>query len=377
MSTQPDRLQEFYEFTRLFKHNSLNNELISLLHLFQLSINDENLELGEKEKELVDILDFVNSYKKPDNFARILQIIGSAVEDLTKSENPANMAQLIRFFIATNDSKYQLLSNQLIIRLFDKELFNEGGLIEELNALRSEVKEAFADDKQFSTLFLSESHLSKITSNIQSLPPEKLSIVIKELISSIRALDNQSNVYEDAHFQQFVKEVVLAANVPQLNQLEWLLTPFIDKPLAVASICIHISNILENMSEDREESMKTFARFLSDRKAEYRFSIINTMKQSSTTWQILEEEWKYAIAKQRDKVAAHASYSQQVLQDNSEFSQHYLPLFSAELWELLSNSKKQQQAQAIAWVLEKQTESFSTELVKAVFQTANESVDFQ
>lgn len=373
MSTQPEILQDFYDFTRLFEYDSLNNELVSLLHLFQLSINRV---LGEKE--LVDILDFVNSYTKPENLARILQIIGSAVEDLTKSENPAILTHLIRFFIKSADSEYRLLSYQLIIRLFDNKLFNDSGLIDEINALRSEAKAAFndADNKAFSTLFLSEPHLSKITSNIQSLPPEKLSLAINELIFSIRALDNQAKVYEDVHLRQFVEQVVLT-NVPQFNQLECLLTPFIDEPLAIASICVYISEILADQIEVRDESMRRFACLLSDRFAKYRFSIINTMKLSRTTWQILEEEWKYAIAKQRDKVAAHASYYQHVLQDDSEFSRHYLPIFSAELWKLLSNSKKEQQAQAIAWIRDKQIESFSTELVKAIFKTANESVDFQ
>lgn len=376
MSTQPDRLQDFYDFTRLFEYDSLNNELVLMLHLFQISIG---IKLTLEETDLVDILDFVKSYTKQENFARILQIIGSAVENFTKSENPAILTHFARFFIksAANDSEYRQLSYQLIIRLFDKELFNDSGLIDEINALRSEAKAAFddADNRAFSTLFLSEPHLSKITSNIQSLPPEKLSLAINELISSIRALDNQAKVYEDVYLRQFVEQVVLA-NVPQLNQLEWLLTPFIDEPLAVASICVYISEILADQIEVRDESMRRFAYLLSDRFAEYRFSIINTMKWSRTTWQILEEEWKYAIAKQRDKVAAHASYYQHVLQDDSEFSRHYLPVFSAELWKLLSNSKKEQQAQAIAWIRDKQTESFSTELVKAVFQTANESVDF-
>ncbi|KHD07856.1 hypothetical protein PN36_13175 [Candidatus Thiomargarita nelsonii] len=352
MSTQPERLQDFYEFTRLFKHNSLNNELISLLHLFQLSINRV---LGEKE--LVDVLDFVNSYTKPENFARILQIIGSA--DLTKSENPAILTHLIRFFIKSADSEYRLLSYQLIIRLFD----NDGGLIEEINALRSEAKAAFGAD-EFSSLFLSAPHLSKITSNM--LPPEKLSFAINELISSIRA----AKVYEDDHFRQFVEQVVLA-NVPQ--RLEYLLTPFVDDPIAVASICVYISEIFAEQSEVSDESMKNLARFFSDKK--YRFSIINTMKGSRSTWQILEEEWKYAIAKQRDKVAAHASYYQHVLQDESEFSQRYLPVFSAKLWDLLS--KKDRLAQAIAWIRDKQTEPLAEELENTVFQTASEKVSFE
>lgn len=379
MSERADQLQKFYAFTKLFNHDTLNNELVSMLHLFQLSsIDDQNRELGEKE--LVDILYFVNSYTKPENFARILQIIGSAVEDLTKSENPANMAQLIRFFIkgaiATNDSEYRQLSYQLIIRLFDQNLFNDGDLIGEINALRSEAKEAFRSsyNREFSTLFLSE--FSKIISNIQSLRPKKLSLAINELIFSIRAL-GEVKVHEDNNLRQFVKQAILA-NVAQLDQLEWLLEPFIDDHIALASICIDVSQIFANEVKV-PNVMRTFAISLSDmlksKTVEYRFSLINTMKEENITWQVLEEQWRYIIPKSRDKIATHASYYKHVLQEDSDFSRHYLPIFSAELWRSLS--EKERQPQAIAWVREQQTESFSTELVNAVIQTASDSIDFR
>jgi hypothetical protein len=385
MTEQPERLQQFYDFTKRFEHDTLNNELVSMLHLFQLSLG-VNLALGKQD--LVNLLTFASSYTKKEYFAQILQIIGS-VEKLTSSENLCYIKHLAEFFIkgasATNDREYRQLSYQLIIRLFDQALFNDDALIDELNALRSQAKKAFAPsyDREFSTLFLSESHLSKITSNMQGLPPKKLSFALKELIVSIQALGTVK-VYEDDNLLWFVKSAILA-KVPKLSQLKWLMGPFIEDHLAIANLCIYISKILVDEVDTShiapdigEESKRAFATFLSnlfeDKGAAYRFKIINTMKQNRSTWQILEAEWKNVIAKSRDKVSDHATYYQQVLQDRSEFSQHYQPVLAAELWQLLS--KKEQQAQAITWIRDKQTESFPIELVKTIFQTASDRLSF-
>jgi len=383
MSTQPERLQAFYDFTKQFKQNTLNDELVSMLHLFQLSIGVKVL----KEQDLVNVLAFASAYTKKEFFGDILQMICS-VEELTQSEEPAKITHLARFFIkgasATNDREYRQLSYQLIIRLFDQALFHDDALIDEMNALRSQAEQAFASyDKEFSTLFLSESHLSKITSNMQGLPPEKLSFALKGVIVSIHALGTVK-VYEDAHLLWFVKSAILA-KVPKLSKLKWLMAPFIEDNLAVAYLCDYISKILVDevncgkiAPEVGEESKRTFAIFLGKmfeyKGAAYRFNMINRMKRSRTTWQILEAEWKYAIAKSRDKVADHAAYYQQVLQDSSEFSQHYQPVLSEELWQLLS--KKEQLAQAITWVRDQKIASFPNELLNTVFQSATESISF-
>jgi hypothetical protein len=386
MSTQPEKLQAFYDFTKRFKQDTLNNELVSMLHLFQLSIG---VNLVLKEQDLVNVLAFASAYTKKEDFAHILQMICS-VEELTQSEEPANIMHLAQFFIkgasTTNDHEYRQLSYQLIIRLFDQTLFNnDDALIDEMNALRSQAKQAFASsyDREFSTLFLSESHLSKITSNMQGLPPKKLSFALQRVIVSIQALGTVK-VYEDANLLWFVKSAILA-KVPKLSKLKWLMAPFIADHLAVANICVYIAQILVNevdcgnLAPDvGEESKKTFATFLGNmfesEGTAYRFNIINTMKRSRTTWQILETEWKYVIEKSRDRVAAHATYYQQVLQDSSEFSQHYQPVLSVELWKLLS--KKEQLAQAITWIRDKQIEYFPNKRVNTVFQTATENISF-
>jgi hypothetical protein len=387
MSEQPDRLQEFYEFTKQFKHDTLNNELVSMLHLFQLNTK-ANLALGEQD--LVNILNFVSTYTKKEYLGDILQMIRSVVGKLTQSENSANLMHLTHFFIwgaiTTNNREYTLLSYQFIIQLFDQALFNDNILIDEINALRSEAKKAFGAsyNKDFPTLFLLESHWSKITPKIHVLRSDKLSLITNELIASIRALDNNVKVYENNQLRQFVKSAILA-NVPQLNQLEWLLKPFMNDYQAVANICTYVSQILANEVDNGgieqnayENSIEMFANFLGDMlkktNMEYRFNVINTMKRDRNTWGVLETEWQYAIAKQRDKVAAHVNYSQHVLQDGSKFSQHYQLVLSEELWKLLS--KKEQLAQAITWIQDKQIESFPNELVNAVLQAASENISF-
>jgi hypothetical protein len=302
MSEQPERLQQFYEFTKLFKQDTVNNELLSMLHLFQFTLDDTTV---VKEQDLGDLLAFANSYTKPEHFARILQVMGS-------------------------------IAGKLL------------------------------DDGNASTI-------------------KHLAVFLEELIASIQAL-GAIKVHEDKNLlRRFVKFAVLA-NIPQLNQLEWLLKPFVEDSLAVANICVDICNILVdeiecgNLVPDRgEKSKRTFATFLGkmfeDKGVAYRFDIINVMKQNRNTWQILEVEWEHAIAKSRDKVADHANYYQQVLQESSKFSQHYQPVLSAKLWKLLS--KEEQLIQAISWIQETQTKSFQGELVKTIFQTASESVSFE
>jgi hypothetical protein len=368
MCEQPDKLQDFYAFTRWFEHDSLNNELILLLHLFQLSI-DKKLVL--EEKKLVSILDFVNSYTKAEYLDNILQIIGST--ELIKSENSAILIHLAHFFIKRKDSE---LVFPLIIYLLDNYLFTNDNFIGEIDALRSEAQKVFKSsyNKEFATKFLSKTHLSKITEKIDLLAPDKLSFTINELISSILTLDNQAKLYENKQLLEFIKCVVLS-DVAQLNQLKWLLVPFIYKPIAFANICVYISSILEN---EAEESKKIFAMLLNNLfnklGTDYRFNIINIMKLSPITWQVLEAEWKYYIEKQRDKIAAHASYYQHIFQDYSDYSQYYLPVFSEKLWELLS--KKAQQIQAIIWVKEQQTQLLPPKLAKAIFQTVSEQISF-
>jgi len=391
MTDQPHKLQAFYDFTRQFDHNTLNQELESLLDLFKLKMGDLNIAQVE-ETQLVDILTFASSYTK--HFADILKVIGSVIEKLDQSETSANLTHLARFFIngaiATKAREYRQIAYKLIIRLFYLNLLDEGRLTDEFHALQSEAKKAFKSyyGQEFSAIFLSEEHLSKIASKIEAegLRPEQLSIIINEMIGSIQALKPEVKVYNDERLWRFVIKPAILAQVPKLDQLDWLLEPFIDDKLAVASLCAYVSVVLKGQladslitQNDYEESMKTLAKFLGhllDAQSEtYRFHVINTMKENPDTWLVLRHEWKYAIAKQRDKKTAHKAYHQQILQQESEFSQHYRQIFADKLWQLLS--KKEQLAQAIAWIREQQTKSFSPELVKKVFQTASEKVSFE
>ena len=324
MCEEKERLEDFYGFCKQFNHNTLNDELISLLHLFQISIG---IKRALEEQELVNILEFVNSYTKPEKFDNIIAILSDA--DLIQSENPNIIIHLAKFFI--NIGKDSQIVSQLIISLFDKHLFNDANnLINDINELRVEANKAFVDyDKEFSIQFLLDTHLSKITEKIDLLSPDNLSLTIKELMSSILILDNQAKVYEDEKLRQFVKQVVLA-NV--VDKLECLLKLFIDDELGFASICIYISEILA--SED-EDSIKMFAFLLNKvfKNAEHRLIIINKMKLNHTTWEVLEELWKL------------------------------LP-------------QKEQNALALILVKKKQTESFPPELVKAVFENISDKISF-
>jgi len=171
------------------------------------------------------------------------------------------------------------------------------------------------------------------------------------------------------------------AKSPKLDQLNWLIKPkpFLKNDPAVTYICIYISHILLDESNDasiREKSKQTFAVFLSDmfkdKEDEYRFSIINEMKQHDITWEILEAEWKYSTEKSHNKIVAHEAYYKHVLQDDSKFSQQYKSELLIGLWDFLS--KQEQSAQAIVW--SQNTEFLPMELRNTVLQTASEKISF-
>jgi len=368
MVEQPDKLQQFYEFTKQFEYNSIDNILVSILCLFKLSDG-----ISIESEDLVGILSATSHAKY---FDEIAQIIVSS-DELIHSKNPSVLLNLVKFLIEkVNPEKVYEKLPVLVINLFDQMLFtNDSVLINEIKQLYSQAKSKFISEQEFSTLFLAELHLSEINSHVQNLNPKQLSFVLKELKVAIQNLST-AEVYENEFFLQFVKAVILA-KLPKLNQLKWLMGSFLENYLAIAHICIYISQILMNDANIGKESKQTFATFLSgmfeDKGNEYRFNVINEMKQHSITWEILEAEWLCTVNKQPDKKAAHEVYQHNVLQDDSEFSEKYQSsLFS----KLLNYLPKQERVElSIAWIKNKQ--QVSDNWTNIVLKIASEGISFE
>lgn len=382
MAEQPETLNKFHRFCGLFNHDDLNDGLLSILCLFQLSI-------GEKTKldedELVNVLRFVNSQAKESAFEKVFDVLSSVAKFLVESEDSTSMVHLARFFLksayATKNSKYRESAYLLMIRMLDKIMFQHNGSIDEVIKLRAEAKQAFESfEIEFAELFLSKEHLSKINKNINMMSDKMLSVAMRELVFAVHASEKNKVVYEDENIQEFIKNTVLA-KVPKLSRLGWLFELFVDDPRKVAGIYAYITQILEHdISDDYtiDESTKALAELLSEilakTSSEYRFKLINEMKSCPASWPLLRKEWKNNIRGRRNKIAAHSEYQQRILNDHSEYAKQYSPDLAEELWEILS--EKERPDQAISWIQGQETLCFSPAFVRSIFQMASKKVSF-
>jgi len=98
------------------------------------------------------------------------------------------------------------------------------------------------------------------------------------------------------------------------------------------------------------------------------------MKSCPTSWPLLGEEWRNNIRGQRNKIDAHAEYQQRILNDHSEYAKQYSPDLAEELWKILSD--KERQNQAISWIQGQETLCFSPAFVPLIFQMASKKVSF-
>lgn len=381
MAEQPEMFNKFHKFCGLFNHDDLNDGLLSMLCLFQLSIGEKT---KLEEDELVNVLRFVNSQAKESAFEKVFDVLSSVAKLLVESEDSTSMAHLARFFLkgacASQNSKYRESAYLLMIRMLDKIMFQHNGSIDEVIKLRTEAKQAFESfEIEFAEHFLSKEHLSKINKNINMMSDGMLSVAMKELVSAVQASQKNKVVYEDENIQEFIKNAVLA-KAPKLSRLGWLFELFVDDPRKVASIYAYITRILEHEVSDYtiDESTKALAKLLSEilakRSFEYRFKLINEMKRCPASWPLLGEEWKNNIRVKRNKIAAHSEYKQHILNDHSEYANQYLPVLAEELWKVLSS--KERQNQAISWIQEQETLCFSLTFVRTIFQIASKKVSF-
>lgn len=382
MAEKPETLKKFHRFCGLFNHDELNDGLLSILCLFQLSIGEKT---KLEEDELVNVLRFVNSQAKESAFEKVLDVLSSAAKLLVQSEESSCMAHLARFFFkgacATQNSKYRESAYLLVICMLDKIMFQHNGSIDEVIKLRAEAKQEFESfESEFAELFLSKEHLSRINKNINMMSDEMLSVAMKELVSAVQVSQKNKVVYENENIHEFIKNAILS-KVPKLSQLGWLFELFVDDPCKVAGIYVYITQILEHDVDDDykiDESTRALAKFLSEilakRSSEYRFKLINEMKRCPASWPLLGEEWKNNIRVKRNKIAAHSEYQQRILNDHSEYANQYLPDLAEELWEVLSG--KERQNQAISWIQEQETLCFSLTFVRTIFQIASKKVSF-
>jgi len=148
MAEKPETLKKFHRFCDLFNHDDLNDGLLSMLHLFKLSINEKT---KLEEDELVNVLRFANLHAKESAFEEVLDVLRSAAKLFVESDDSTSMAHLARFFLkgacTSQNSKYRESAYFLMIRMLDKVMFQHNGSIDEV------IKVCSLDRLPFSDLF--------------------------------------------------------------------------------------------------------------------------------------------------------------------------------------------------------------------------------
>ena len=388
MCEHPERMKSFHDFSTKFEHYKVTDGLLSLLRLFRVN-NNENISLSNDD--LIEILDFVNRHTKKRFFADVSKIIDSSVSQLTKLDNPDYIHHFAVFFIngakATEDGDLRLAAYKQILRLVDNVIFDNAPNLGKLETVRSSARDAFDScDYEFSQLFLSDQHLSRLNSNIGSMSSEGLAIAMEEIVAAITVVSVDQKVLEDERLLEFLKARLIAI-IPDLSSMDWLFSSFGDTQNEIAAICIYVCKVLDELEKANEieqgtydDGIKSFSLFLSkmfnSKGDEFRFNFINILKDNPANWKLLEEEWKHSISHQSNQCASHELYYQRVLKQDSEFSKEYRPEFAEELWKLLSPRSNELGNQAKEWIKSNQISHFPSRFRKNVFQKASEYISF-
>ncbi len=383
MEKDPEKLAGFHDFSFLFDHEELDDNITTTLNLYRLKIGEE---VSFQETDLIRILEFINQHTKKNAFEKILEIVSSTIKYFEKSNDLNCMGLLARFFHscanATQNEIYRETVRDLMLRILDRIIFTETKSIDKFDTLRAELNESYKKfEYEFAVGFLSENHLSILFSKISSMTDEVLQLIIGEIVSSIRIISpyQGTSLAENEIIKRFVENIIKIKS-PELNRIDWLFSFFIDDISQLSSIFIYISNILSN-SEMRPVSNKSFENLacflfeLSSKKGNsFRLNFLNDLKSDNSTWPLLKLEWRYDINNTNNKIQAHEEYQKYILGDRSDFAKNYIASLAEELWNTLSYQERQ--IQAVRWIVGGNTQDFYPNFVERLFETAINRVSF-
>lgn len=385
MVNEPHTIQAFHQLADLFDINELNDALTPLVHLFMLK-QQNNVTLHVDD--LMNIVELVNNHARQDHLAQIVGIL-SDHQSLLASVTAIDMLEKVTLFFINS---YKISASQTIrdmivaqlSRLTILSVTSTGVETQLVTTLRQKAAQADNDISHLTAQnFLSEANMAAQAKKLNGLSSEQMIVLVSITVEFIELLNPDIAPLDSPQWHDFIC-VVISKRGQQMDDVDWLFSPFATDPASTAKIILMVCEKLPQLcacgvlsKSESDTALGAFTQYLFkrfDKNPQDWFTLVNQLKSNQHSWDLLQRHWHLGLDNSRKKIDYYQDYADAVMANETDYQKAYLNPFANSCWNKLND--KQRFEMAINWLRSGHLEDLERPMVEKVVQCANGGIQF-
>lgn len=377
MAARPERLASFHEFSRAFRHDRIEPDLIHVVRFFQFSTEERPPVSSEK---LIAMLSFAESHAREAGRRTLLEAGSRVLAGLGSSGAPEEYQAVTRFLLrgatASGHRDDVTLVASAYIRMFDACVFERGIGIDVVRATRTEIERTLGSSSQaLAEALLDAERLSRAVQRLDTLEPSGCAAFWNDLISALRALRRDPIASQPEILG--VLGAIAAASTERLSGLDWLFRDLGGDPEALRVAALALAARIEER-RDRENAQariqsvgRALERVLSSL-PEITRETVRAGFDNEHGWNLLLGGWAEILSSSTNPEKAYSDYEDRVLSRMPQFAAAHRASVARMLLEHSNRDVRARLAQE--WIERGTIDKFPLEFAKTVLRQAAQGV---
>lgn len=373
---EPQKLERFCEFMRLFNHRQLEPALVHAVHLFELSEGQENVLAGNGR--VAAITGFASRHATPEGRLQLFEPIAEAGAKATGLLTMEDHACLVRFLAEGAEASGQPHDRYLAFRAWQASLRDLHGLhdgdLETIVASWNQLVERLAPyRKELAEHFLASGLGGTTRPRLTTLAPESLLFLLRLTWTCLEqtgcrepwAASEVEAIVDAAQHgrmldKQLVHEILKVAN---------------DNDEALVAMVRKLSTPPHKAETDVLASCREVGRGLAGVLAsipEQRASTVRRLLDDEATWEVLFGEWLEISEQAREPSSAFKEYHRSVLDKLPGYGQQCRSWVASAILDRLP--EKEQLPLLAEWISNAEIDRFPDDLYRHCLELANNAL---
>jgi len=377
LTEEPAMLKDFFAFMDHFEHRRVEPELLSALHLFELTLPDPPSLDGRR---LAAMIGFADRYATPQGRLKLLDLVAGAVEHVGALERPEDYECVIRFLsdgaADTGQPRHRELAFETWTSLLREHVAARAQGIEIAASTWGTLQQKLSDHAdELAARFVAEPLWEELRPRLPGLSADALVFLLRITWPCLER-SGRRPAWEQAEVGAIVAALMMTGgDVDRRTQAALEAVPVHGDAFAALSRMAFDCWHRQSPEEEREQIGLGVGRALGRVLASAPADVAATARRQldeEATWEILFGEWLEILDRSRDPVADFERYRRSVLDALPGYGRQYRPHVALSILPYLP--EKRRIALALDWLRSREIDHFPDDLAGQCLDLANRAV---
>jgi hypothetical protein len=317
MADAPKKLEQFVDFMQAFSYDTLDENLLWPLRLFQARYQPG---FSLKADDLAHVLNFVNQYTLPSGWDRVIDALSSTVgaaDSLTAQDYESVLTLFLTAAASTRKPEYQTHVCDIWIKLFDESVVAQKAIamnvIELLKRIRTQLP---ACEMEIAAKILEPTRQRTISSCIGTLPSEAALTCYRETVMAFNVL-KRTPAWQQPQAEEQLMALIQRWDVSLLGRVMALFSNIPEGLMRICDMLLALANSSQT-EQQREQMLVLAGRALKQALANQPLEKANKVRElldRQDRWRLLLNEYRTILesTSESDRQRAYQGYVVQVL----------------------------------------------------------------